>query len=67
MQSRRTSEGGIWIMKQNGNVLLRECEPFFHMSHDELLQKAVELQREVNILKSENLDLREIIRIMEDR
>ena len=54
-------------MKKNGNVLLRECEPFFHMSHDELLQKAVELQREVNLLRLENLDLREIIRIMEDR
>ena len=54
-------------MKKNGNVLLRECEPFFHMSHDELLQKAVELQREVNILKSENLDLKEIIRIMEEK
>ena len=54
-------------MKKNGSVLLRECEPFFHMSHDELLQKEVELQREVNILKSENLDLIEIIRIMEDR
>ena len=54
-------------MKKNGNVLLRECEPFFHMTHDELLQKAVELQREVNILKSDNNDLREIIRIMEDR
>ena len=54
-------------MKKNMNVLLRECEPFFHMTHDELLQKAVELQREVNVLKSENLDLREIIRIMEDR
>ena len=67
MQSSRTSKGGIWIMKKNVNVLLRECEPFFHMTHDELLQKAVELQREVNILKSENTDLREIIRIMEDR
>lgn len=54
-------------MKKNGNVLLRECEPFFHMSHDELLQKAVEIQREVNILKSENADLREIIRIMEEK
>ena len=54
-------------MKKNRNVLLRECEPFFHMTHDELLQKSVELQREVNILKSENNDLREIIRIMEDR
>ena len=54
-------------MKNNGNVLLRECEPFFHMTHDELLQKAVELQREVNILKSENTDLREIIRMMEEK
>ena len=48
-------------MNKNGNVLLRECEPFFHMTHDELLQKAVELQREVNILKSENNYLREYI------
>ena len=47
-------------MKKNVNVLLRECEPFFHMTHDELLQKAVELQREVNILKSENADLKEV-------
>lgn len=54
-------------MKKNANVLLRECEPFFHMTHDELLQKSVELQREVNILKSENKDLIEIIRVMEDR
>ena len=53
-------------MKQNGNVLLRECEPFFHMSHDELLQKAVELQREVNILKSENRDLIERIYLLEN-
>lgn len=54
-------------MKKKGNVLLRECEPFFHMTHDELLQKAVELQREVNILKSENKDLIEFIRIVEGR
>ena len=54
-------------MKRDGNVLLRECEPFFHMTHDELLQKTVELQREVNTLKSDNNDLREIIRIMEDK
>ena len=54
-------------MKKNGNVLLRECEPFFHMSHDELLQKAIELQREVNLLRLENLDLIKAIRIMEDR
>ena len=54
-------------MKKNGNVLLRECEPFFHMSHDELLQKAVELQREVNLLRLENLDLIKHIRIMEEK
>lgn len=52
-------------MNKNGNVLLRECEPFFHMSHDELLQKAVELQREVNILKSENNYLKEYIDLFE--
>lgn len=53
-------------MKKNANVLLRECEPFFHMTHDELLQKAVELQREVNILKSENKDLMEVIRTIKE-
>ena len=53
-------------MKKNRNVLLRECEPFFHMTHDELLQKAVELQREVNILKSDNKDLMEIIRTIKE-
>lgn len=53
-------------MKKNGNVVLRECEPFFHMTHDELLQKAVELQREVNILKSDNKDLMEVIRTIKE-
>ena len=54
-------------MKKNENVLLRECEPFFHMTHDELLQKSIELQREVNLLRLENLELIKAIRIMEDR